>query len=91
MRSSSTKSAAIADGVRRAGRLADDRDLVADRLVLLELRRHVVAVVLDEQLDLATGDPAVGVDAVPVDLLGFDDLGDQRSERARTGRRACRR
>ena len=43
----------------------------------------VVAVVLDDQLDLTAGDAALGVDLVPEHLLGLDDLGDERGEGAR--------
>ena len=61
--------------------MAEDGDLVAHALILGAVLVGVVGGVLDDHLDLATGDPATLVDEVPVDLLGSDDVLDQRSER----------
>ncbi len=67
----------------RTGGLAEQHDAVvriAHELVLLEVRGHVIAVVLDNEVDLATGDTAVGIHLVPVRLLRIDDLDHKRSE-----------
>ena len=75
IRSSSTRFWRDGSGVGRARRLAEDGHLVADGVVLLLLLGDVVAVVLDDELDLPTGDAALLVHVVPEHPLRFDDLG----------------
>src|SRR5690606_25750868 len=66
--------------VRRAGRVTDHRHLIAHLLVFLEVGRHVVRRVLDEQLHLEAVDATVAVHVLRVDLGSGDDRLRERRE-----------